>query len=480
MDISYDKKKIMSVLTVFLILSNFFIFSSNMSANEIKFSSETSNYDSIIKLAFVGDIIMIEEVQLTAQRLMNDSITDPYQKVASGFEELFSDEIKHALSSADICFGNLESPIAEGLTENWYYNENGRPISEEIEVDPGILYDGVAYKYNPFFIMNAHPALALALKNVGFDIVSTANNHFSNRASNGVDKTIDALEKADLDYVGTMKYSDIFDDNNDGFPDNKAYVIKEVDGVKIAFLAFVNNINYINGGFHWRTVVNNGLLTADKFCSRQVYCPLSNNSPIDFNVNNFCRWITKAKQESDIVAVSLHAGIWQHHFPSALQKKYVNQFINSGADIIIGSGPHVLQPIEIREKEDEKACIFYSLGNFVHKGGSEGWGLTNSYSSIIGYVNIVKKNFEIKIRNYSYEPTFSLKKPDGNTEIVLANETFFSESYDIINTVLTGNTLELYLLSKKYIRRIPGLNILILDDVLIDNWINLKWALNQI
>lgn len=266
------KKIIIFMICVFIL---FAFLLPTVSPYQLNFKESEEEFKTAVDLAFVGDILMMEDVQKTAQKSMNMSIEDPYRRVASGFESCFSDEVVDCLSSADLAFGNLENPIAEGLTEEWYIDERGRPVCEEKKVDPGVLYDGEVYRFNPKLIVNAHPALAYSLKNVGFDVVSTSNNHYANRASNGIDKTIDSLRRADLDYVGTLKNDEIIDENNDGYPDNQAYITKNVDGVKVGFLAFTSQINHMVGGLQFSPISPLGMPYVDKFCSRQVYSVLS-------------------------------------------------------------------------------------------------------------------------------------------------------------------------------------------------------------
>jgi len=434
-----------------------------------------------IKVAVVGDILMARNVQLSAARLMNTSITDPYLRVASGFEQLFSKEIIENISSADIAFGNLEEPIAEGLSEQWYFDENGRPLCKNISVEPGVLYDGKAYKYNPMGIMNAHPALALALKNIGFDIVSTANNHFANRASNGIDSTIDSLRKANLSYVGTLKYDEIIDENDDGYPDNVPYIIKEVEGVKIAFLAFTSPMNHIVLGFQLLPVFLGKLPKADTFCSRQAYSILSNNAPIEFNIRNFCNWIEKAKNVSDIVIVSTHFGICLMHEPSYLQRKIAQRFLESGADVIVGTGPHVLQPIETYDLADgRKAFVIYSLGNFVTNGGCEQKGMSNELVAVMGFINIIKDtNGNISVNNVSYIPTFSYENSEKITQVVVAKGPDFKKTLGIIQKVFEGNKIDRLILSQFYLSRVPRKRILIRDDMLLERWILARWKIEE-
>lgn len=442
-------------------------------SGNISFSEKHYN----IKIAVTGDILTTKNVLITADKQMNESIQDPYVKVASGFEKLFSQSIIENISSADIAFGNLEEPIAEGLTEKWYW-QDGRPICEKIFVEEGVLHDGEAYKYNPRMVINAHPAFALALKNVGYDIVSTANNHYANRASNGIDATIDALNKANLSYVGTLKYDEILDENSDGYPENTPYVIKTVKDVKIAFLAFAHQTNHIVGGFQIFPVFLGRLPPADKFCSRQVYSILSNNAPIEFNIQNFCNGISEAKSKSDIVCVSVHWGICNKHEPSILQKKIAKRFLEAGADVIIGHGPHVIQPIEKFETKDgRQTYVIYSLGNFLIDGGYEKSLSYNSKVGLIGYINIINNTEQIYVKNITYIPTYSLKTKDCQTKVVITES---EKAEKIVKTVMNGSRFNRFILTQKYLTINPGLRIFIRDDMLPDHWILIKWKLDFI
>jgi poly-gamma-glutamate synthesis protein (capsule biosynthesis protein) len=430
-----------------------------------------------IKIAVTGDILTTKNVLITANEQMNESIEDPYERVASGFEQLFSKNIIEKISSADLAFGNLEEPIAEGLTEKWKW-QDGRPICEKITVEDGVLYDGVAYKYNPRMVINAHPALALALKNVGYDIVSTANNHYANRASNGIDATIEALDKANLSYIGTIKYDEIIDENSDGYPENTPYEIKTVKDVRIALLAFAHQTNHIVGGFQVIPVFLRKLPPADKFCSRQVYSILSNNAPIEFNVGNFCKGITEAKNKSDIVCVSMHWGVCNKHEPSILQRKVAERFLEAGADVIIGHGPHVLQPIEkYQTKDGREVFVIYSLGNFLIDGGYEKSLSYPSKIGLIGFINIVNKTGQVYVKNITYTPTFSLKTEDKKTKVVITES---EKAEKIVQTIMNGSRFDRILLTQKYLAITPGLRIFIRDDLLPDRFILNKWRLGLI
>jgi hypothetical protein len=198
-----------------------------------------SRSDARVTLAAVGDIVMDRAVQVSAKALMDPAIVAPHLRVASGPERLF-EGVKHSLADADIVFANLETPIASGLSRTKCRDADGRLVHKQISPNPQEVYDGKAYT-GAAFSFNAHPALALALKNTGFNIVSTANNHSLDRGSNGVDLTIDALREAGIDHIGTRR-------STESSPDAGApHAVKTVKGVRIAFFAWTLPLNSVGG-----------------------------------------------------------------------------------------------------------------------------------------------------------------------------------------------------------------------------------------
>ena len=476
-----DKKSRMKQLLILLIIFNFVIEGGEpiSMATEQRTSETTSKETLQVKIAVVGDTIMAKEVILSAAQLMNNSIADPYERVASGFEGLFSKEVREYISSADLAFCNLETPIAEGLIKDWYLDKNNRPMCKKIDVDPGIISDGNVYTggVGPRST-NTHPALALALKNVGFDMVSTANNHVNNRGSNVIDATIDSLRKVNLDHVGTLRYDEIIDENKDEYPDNVPYIIKVVSGVKIAFLAITSEIDpFVRSPILLPFHVGK-LCPADEFCSRQIYYISSNNAPIEYNIKKFCNWIEKAKNQSDIVVVSTHFGIYLMHQPSILQKKLAERFLDSGADVIVGHGCHVLQPIDMYTTVDgRKTFIIYNLGNFITRGGYEPNQMDNRVVSIIGVINIVKNSNGITlVHNISYIPIFSYENQDKITRVIVAEDSEFKRTKKIIQTVFEKNAMARIILSHYYLAE-PKKRLAYYNDILLEYLICMRWTL---
>lgn len=210
-------------------------------------------------------------------------------------------KIAPELKKADVLFGNLEGPISD----------KGEKV--------GSIYS-----------FRADPRVIEGLTFVGFDVLSLANNHTLDYGRVALEDTFLRLKEAKIDYAGA------------GLNDQEASgpVIKEIKGFKIAFLAYTNS-----GSPNWQaTKKSSGLAWADWN-----------------NLEKIKQDIKKAKSETDVLIVSLHAGEEYIQGPNQFQIAFAKAAIDSGADIVIGHHPHVVQ----KNEEYKNGYIFYSLGNFV-------------------------------------------------------------------------------------------------------------------
>lgn len=155
------------------------------------------------------------------------------------------------------------------------------------------------------------PNLIPALKKIGFNIFNLANNHSLDYGEKGFTQSQTYLKNTNIDYFGSPL-------NN-----NNLSIIKNIRGIKIGFIGY------------------------NEF----------NNS--DFN--KILGEIKKIKQEANFVVVYAHWGMEYQTTFSKTQQEKAHQFIDAGADVVLGSHPHVVQPIEVYKNK----VIFYSLGNFL-------------------------------------------------------------------------------------------------------------------
>jgi len=194
-------------------------------------------------------------------------------------------KIRDYLKSADLVFGNLETPITEG------------PEIPDFEM-----------------IFRSNPGTEQALKQAGFSVLSLANNHTPNFGEQGLKDTFDYLTEADIKYVGAG--------NNEKEANQPVYI--EAKGIKFAILAY-NDTDVVPSSYEAG----------------------SNHAGTAFmRIDKMTEAVKKVKQKTDFVIVSIHAGTEYTDEPNDSQVNFARAAINAGADLIIGHHPHVVQTME--------------------------------------------------------------------------------------------------------------------------------------
>jgi poly-gamma-glutamate capsule biosynthesis protein CapA/YwtB (metallophosphatase superfamily) len=280
----------------------------------------------LVTVAAVGDVLLHDSVQAYAARHKD------------GFYGLMA-PVADLIRAADVSFANLEGPAAEGVTKR------GRAVRP-----PKRLYDHHVYTGYPMF--NYNPAIVGALKRVGFDVLLTANNHALDRYALGVDRTIEAIDAAGLRHTGTRHRGEM---NRPWYATTP--VVKDGKTYTIAWLGCAYDTN--------------GLPDRD----HQVLHCYSQRETVLATVR-------KLAARPDIAAVILvpHWGIEYHPKPDARQQALAHDVLDAGATAVVGTHPHVIQPLEkYRTRDGRETLIAYSLGNFV----SNQIGLARRSSAIL-------------------------------------------------------------------------------------------------
>jgi poly-gamma-glutamate synthesis protein (capsule biosynthesis protein) len=207
--------------------------------------------------------------------------------------------IKPYLESADLAIGNLE-----------------------------LTFAGPPYKGYPQF--SSPDQLGLGLKESGFDVLVTSNNHCVDRGRKGLERTIVMLDSFKIPHTGT--FADTVSRMND-YP-----LIIEKNGFKLALL------NY--------TFSTNGL-------------PVSKPNIVNrIDTIVMKKDLDKAKSMNpDAIIVFTHWGVEYESLPRKSDKAVTEFCFRNGAKLVIGAHPHVLQPMEWRKEKDQ--FVVYSLGNYV-------------------------------------------------------------------------------------------------------------------
>lgn len=206
--------------------------------------------------------------------------------------------------------------------------------------------------YSGFPAFNSPDALGKALKEVGFDLVSTANNHCLDRGYTGMARTLDVLDSQGLAHVGTYRSSEERSENNRGV------YLADVGGIKIAFLSYTYGTNGIPVSKSHTGTVN--IFNKDYMTSTETLAD-----------SLLYRDLQAARAlKPDLTAVMIHWGEEYEIKQNAYQEKVANFLFKHGADIILGGHPHVLQPMETRTLTDadgntRTGFVCWSLGNFI-------------------------------------------------------------------------------------------------------------------
>lgn len=170
--------------------------------------------------------------------------------------------------------------------------------------------------------------------NAGFDIIAHATNHT-------VDKNIQGIEDT-LDFWRT-KYPDIGVIGIHNSPDESDILYRDVNNIKLAFVNYTYGLNGLEG----------------RISNQKYYVDMLTDDDIEDTIN-------EASNNSDAVVAILHVGTEYVYTPTQYEVEQVDRFIDAGADVVICSHPHVVEPYEYRTTANgNSGYVFYSLGNFT-------------------------------------------------------------------------------------------------------------------
>lgn len=173
------------------------------------------------------------------------------------------------------------------------------------------------------------------LYDIGFCVFSISNNHTYDKGATGIDATLDFWESQPDDVISVGLYDDATDEND--------IELQEVNGITIAYVAY--------------TFSTNGISTPSNATKTVIYTT---------ETERIQAQVTLADSLADVVVVSVHWGAEDSHTIHTSQETLAQDLADWGADLIIGTHPHVLQDGEWLTAEDgSTAFVVYSLGNFV-------------------------------------------------------------------------------------------------------------------
>jgi len=236
-------------------------------------------------------------------------------------------------------------------------------------------------------LFNAPGEVMDAIKDAGYQVLDLAHNHILDSQIEGVVSTADAIEKAGMTPIGVYTHE----------PRDKApIVIKEVNGIKVAILAYSYGFNGI-----------------EQSISQEDY----NRYLSDLDEDKMKAEIERAEKEADITIIMPQMGVEYQIEPTEEQKKLYHKMIDWGADIIFGGHPHVVEPAETVEKDGDKKLIIYSMGNFISNQRIETMQDVENAKwterGVLMDVTIKKKSGKTTIETAQAHPSWVSRTPKG-------------------------------------------------------------------
>ena len=247
-------------------------------------------------------------------------------------------------------------------------------------------YEGTISDKHPlggYPLFNAPIEIADTMKDLGYDVVDLAHNHILDTGLYGLKYTNKVFKDRGLDVVGVHVDKKRSEDK---------ILIKEVNGIKIAILAYAYGYNGMEAN-----------LTAEEH----------NNYLADLNEEKMKEEIQRAEKEADVTIVMPQMGVEYRLQPTEEQKVLYRKMIDWGADVIFGGHPHVIEPAETVEKDGDKKFIIYSMGNFISNQRMERMDNKWPERGLLMDVTFEKNNGKTIIKTVKAHPTLVYSKLNG-------------------------------------------------------------------
>ena len=253
-------------------------------------------------------------------------------------------------------------------------------LQEEIQaadlaiVNQEVILGGEELGISGYPAFNAPYAVGDALVEAGFDVVCHGTNHALDKGRKGLLNCLTFWQESYPD-IGVLGIHDSQQSQDDIY-------VYEQGNMRIAVL------NYTYG--------TNG-----------IALPQDMPYAVDLLEEAKVKMaIQKAEEIADFTIVCPHWGTEYQLKQSSAQEKWARIFAENGADLVLGTHPHVIQPIEkvIDEETGKEALVYYSLGNFVNWTSGSGEGIANRMVGGMAQVTLTLENGEVKISEYGVEP----------------------------------------------------------------------------
>lgn len=305
-----------------------------------------------------------------------------------------------------------------GLMEDGSYNYSHlfRNVRNDIEeadlalVNQEVILGGTELGLSGYPAFNGAYEVGDALVEAGFDVVLHATNHALDKGRRGILNCINYWRTSHPD-MGVIGINESQEEQNNVY-------VREVNGIKVAILNYTYGTNGISLPSDMPYCVN--LLDGGKIAK-------------DMEI---------AKQISDFIIVCPHWETEYTHNETAEQEKWAEYFTELGANLIIGTHPHVIEPVKwVESSNGNRALVYYSIGNFINATSDYGRGVADRMIGAMANVIIARDaDWNIYIKDYSVSPLVT-QMLSGKGQITTYKLSDYSEELAAQNEIILRDSV---------------------------------------
>lgn len=365
MNKNHIKRKNKKVICIMTMMSFFLFGCAPKNVEEVSFSQvyETLDYASETEIV---EADIIQETNESTDAEKTDSQTEPVEIIMVG----------------DVLLHTRVSDSGKMDDGRYQYDHLFANVKEKVEaadlalVNQEVILGGTELGLSGYPAFNGAFEVGDSLVNTGFDVILHATNHALDKGKKGLFRCV-FFWRNQYPEIGVVG---IYDNETDA---NSIYV-KEVKGIRIAIL------NYTYG--------TNGIA-------------LPSDAPYAVNIWNdqkVAMDVAKAKELADFVIVCPHWGTEYVLTQTKSQEKQAQYLADLGVDLIIGTHPHVVEPVVwIEGIKGNKTLCYYSIGNFINATSGTGKGTADRMLGAMADVMIQKEEDQVSIVSYEVNPLIS-------------------------------------------------------------------------
>jgi len=248
--------------------------------------------------------------------------------------------------------------------------------SDVVFCNPETPAGGAKYGISGYPVFNAPTELSRDLRKTGCNLINFASNHAVDKGQEALNDTLNHWQKLEpLAIAGANRSAE----------EQCQVAYFEKNGLKVAFLAFADFSNlalphdYSVNLYHDKTLLN--------------------------------QLLAEARKQADVVIMSVHWGTEDSHEVNGDQQQLTQTFAEMGVDLVIGTGPHVLQKVsKIKRPDGGEMLVWYSIGNMLSSQFQ-----TDELTGGIAQFKLTKKDDEIQFSDIKFVSTFmSYRWPASN------------------------------------------------------------------